>query len=669
MKKVGYTAPWLWAPILGLIFQSEAAARGVSPYLPLNLEPEIERKIERVLILGDQPVMSRPIAAATVLSALPKACKVDALLCHQVQRYLARYMHGSGLTHASAGAAATHGADTTLPNSYGMESKSSWNASASAYWQPSDYILAEAGAVAYEGRTNFTGSMLSLGTSRAQLDIGFRPHWLSPMSDSSMLMSTEAPTMPSITLSNYEPFTRLGLRYELFAERMSRSDRIRIEETDGSLVDKTGYPRLVGVHLSMEPMSGWAFSVNRLLQYGGAGRPSSLKDLFDAFFNPSKYDNTGKNLAFNNQFGNEEASVTSSLLFPGRVPFAIYAEYAGEDTSRGKSYLLGNAALSVGIHLPRLWERFDLTVEATEWQDQWYTHSVYLDGMTNYGYVTGNWFGDQRTFGDNAGGHSQMVQLGYEPTFGGSLALRYRRALNAWYTLGHYKTFQEFSVEYSRPWHGVTIGGEIDAGHDAFGASFSRLAGFVRYDDVHANLGTAMLDTMSDDSNGDPITVKGGELFVEAGVNRYKREVDLVEETLRTTDPSKETAHFAIGARRAASEHNDLGTRIEYDNIAGHSLIGIRLVDWRYRLDMPLAFGAYLGTARYNLATPAYGFYYGVGVQWRNVLPGWDIGADLRYDDSIARDRLLPGEPVSPTNRPDSFYDVTSIILSISRHF
>jgi len=39
----------------------------------------IEHQIERVLILAGKPVMSRPIAAATVLDALPKACKIDPL--------------------------------------------------------------------------------------------------------------------------------------------------------------------------------------------------------------------------------------------------------------------------------------------------------------------------------------------------------------------------------------------------------------------------------------------------------------------------------------------------------------------------------------------------------------------------------------------------------------
>ena len=103
--------------------------RGVTPYLPLNLEPEIEAQIERVLILAGKPVMRRPIAAATVLEALPKACAVDARLCDQVGRYLSRYMHKSDLTHASVEVASAHGADDPLPNRYGEPNRSEWDAS------------------------------------------------------------------------------------------------------------------------------------------------------------------------------------------------------------------------------------------------------------------------------------------------------------------------------------------------------------------------------------------------------------------------------------------------------------------------------------------------------------------------------------------------------------
>src|SRR5580698_9279135 len=176
MRKVGRAAAGLL-----LIVQAQAFAGGVTPYLPLNLEPEIESQIERVLILADQPVMTRPIAAATVLKALPKACKIDLALCQRVQRYLARYTHTSGITHGSLEGAVSSGkgANTVDPDRYGMREDSHWEASGQAYLQPSDYVLLDAGVVAYEGHTSFNGSMISLGFSFAQLDIGFRPHWFS----------------------------------------------------------------------------------------------------------------------------------------------------------------------------------------------------------------------------------------------------------------------------------------------------------------------------------------------------------------------------------------------------------------------------------------------------------------------------------------------------------
>ncbi len=647
--------------VLSLVTGNAAHALGVSPYLPLNLEPEIESQIERVLILGDKPVMTRPIAAATVLQALPKACTIDAELCRHVAGYLARFTHDNGITHASVELATATGADTTVPDRYGLPDRSSWEISAQAYVQPSDYILIGVGGEAYDGRENPTGTMLSVGFSWAQLDIGYRPHWLSPMSDSSMLISTEAPTMPSVTLSNYELLTRLGLQYEFFAARMSESEHI---EFQGGYT--TGNPRLAGAHLSMEPVSGWSFGVNRLMQYGGGARGrTGIRDLFDAFFNPSGYDNVASG-TIDNQFGNQVASVTSSFLFPGRTPFAVYAEYAGEDTSRGRNYLLGNTALSVGIHFPRIWRNFDLTVEASEWQNAWYVHEIYQDGLTNKGLVIGSWFGDQRIFNDDVGGQSGMIRLGWQPPFGGLLQIRYRTLKNQTYGAYDYKRASDLTVDYSHPWRSYTLGAEINTGKDVFGASFSRLAGFLRFNDDGAGFGAALADRISGgyDPGG-----KSGDIFVDAGVSAYTVRTDLADEATRTTGPHKTAAHFALGARRAVTERGDLGTRVEFERLGGHSLIGVRLVDYRYRFNNPLALGFFLGAARYALATPAYGFYYGIGAQWRDVLPKWDLGLEYRYADSIARDHLLPSDPPNVGSRNDSFYDVMSTTLTVSRRF
>jgi len=52
--------------------------------------------------------------------------------------------------------------------------------------------------------------------------------------------------------------------------------------------------------------------------------------------------------------GNQQASYVSRFIFPGKTPFAVYFQYAGEDTSNGGSYLLGSASLTAGIDIPRL---------------------------------------------------------------------------------------------------------------------------------------------------------------------------------------------------------------------------------------------------------------------------------------------------------------------------
>src|SRR2546421_2842295 len=254
--------------LLGLLaaLQPHAYARGVTPYLPLNLDPEVEREVERVLILGGKPVMTRPIPAAVVLDALPKACEVDAVLCGRVRRALKQYMQDTAVEFTSVAGAITNGAKTVMPNQLGETAQSPFQVAGAAYIQPSAYALVNVGGVAYQGRERATGSLISLGFDWAQLDLGYRDHWWSPMTDSAMLISTQAPTMPSITVSNYDPLTRLGLQYEVFAARMSYSDKIEL--TNGNLT--RGYPKFAGLHLGIEPgNSGWSLAANRIIVFGG----------------------------------------------------------------------------------------------------------------------------------------------------------------------------------------------------------------------------------------------------------------------------------------------------------------------------------------------------------------------------------------------------------------
>ncbi|MGH8276959.1 MAG: hypothetical protein ACRETH_09720, partial [Steroidobacteraceae bacterium] len=275
-------APLCMACALGAAVRADP----LSAYLPLNLEPEMERQVERVLILADEPILKRPFPVELVKAALPEACRKDAALCARVRRYLERYSHDYALTHASATASANHGAHSVVPNERGLLTNDDWELSAQAYVQPSDFLLASVGAIAYAGRTQATGTMLSAGFSWAQLDVGYRDHWLSPMTDTgSMLLSTESPTTPTVTLSNWEPLTRLGIQYEFTLGRLSQTGTDSGRSLAGNNilyqgVASRGDPRLFSVQVSIEPFAGWSLGVNRNLEYGGGSSlPSSVRFL------------------------------------------------------------------------------------------------------------------------------------------------------------------------------------------------------------------------------------------------------------------------------------------------------------------------------------------------------------------------------------------------------
>lgn len=630
---------------------SDALARGVSPYLPVGLAPEVERSIERVLILADKPVLARPIAVATVLDALPKACEVDANLCEEVRRYLEAYQRGMALTHASADGAFTRESLKTIPNRHGLTADSPWQASVAGYFKPSDYAILNVGGVASDGTAEATGSFLSVGFEYAQLDVGYRDHWFSPLTDSSMLISSHAPTMPSATLSNYTPLTGWGIRYEAFVAEMSHSARI-VDE--GTLT--AGNPLLAALHVSIEPVSGWSLGLNRLMQYGGGSRGgASFGDVLEAFFNPDEVDNVDADTT--EQFGNQVASFTSRFLFPGTTPFAVYFEYAGEDTSNSESFRLGNAALSAGIHFPSLWRHLDLRYEASEWQNGWYVHGIYLDGLANEGHVIGHWAGDDREFNDGVGGQSHMLQLGWQSASGALTELRYRTLANEDYSTVDYERAHDVTLGYSWPWRPFFVGAELQFGRDVFGEDFGRLSGFLRY----APRAPRSASELSPASRSDE---RKGEVFVDAGLNAGRVRQDILDSSDKTTTDLEVSPHIGLGVRRTVAANHDLGARIELDEFDGEPLLAVRALDYRYRFANAFALTGFLGAARYDLATPAYGYYGGIGAQWRNFANRWDLSLDLRYGDKLARDRLLPGEPQTPRN--DSFFDIVSATVYLS---
>ncbi|MDE2449882.1 MAG: hypothetical protein KGO22_12985, partial [Gammaproteobacteria bacterium] len=485
---------------------------------------------------------------------------------------------------------------------------------------------------------------------------------------------------PSITLSNYRPLTRLGLQYEVFIAQMSESDRIVLPITGNTEVFTRGHPKMGGFRVGIEPVSGWALSAQRVIIWGGgAAGGQSFSDILRGMFRPGQAQTTGFG-ASNTAIGKQEAALTSRFIFPGRVPFSVYFEYAGNDTLSGHSPLVGKADLSAGIDFPHIGP-FSLTYEFDSWSPTWYVHGAgpaqtgYLDGITNYGDSTGNWFGDQRvaatpnTLADEVGGRSSMLRIGWDPSFGGLMQLQLRALANENGTLFNtysYKNEYLGSLSYSYPWKGYSVGAEVDAGRDVFGARYTRVEGYLR--DGDALLGGG--DDAETAAFAGP-RPEGDELYVSAGADYYRTLINLNLTaypryyTKYTTGP-----YIALGARRRVSTHQDLGVAVEADDISGRTLLSVRMLDYRYRFEWPLAFNAFVGASRYPEGTPAYGVYAGGGLQWRNVLPGWDVGVDYRTVLYAERERDLPTDPQPlGTAKPDSLTSIYSWTLYISRKF
>ncbi|HEX6996375.1 MAG TPA: hypothetical protein VF339_19750, partial [Gammaproteobacteria bacterium] len=134
------------------------------------------------------------------------------------------------------------------------------------------------------------------------------------------------------------------------------------------------------------------------------------------------------------------------------------------------------------------------------------------------------------------------------------------------------------------------------------------------------------------------------DVFVDVGAqsSRVEAKIALQDEKVDTTESG---LHVGVGASRAFGERSEIGVRLELDNLGSDLLIGIRALDYRRHISDRIAIGGFIGAARLDLATPAYGYYLGGGVYFKELVSTWDLGIDLRFGDKVARDNVLPTDP------------------------
>ena len=156
------------------------------------------------------------------------------------------------------------------------------------------------------------------------------------------------------------------------------------------------------------------------------------------------------------------------------------------------------------------------------------------------------------------------------------------------------------------------------------------------------------------------------EPFVDLGLNLSRLGAKIASQQTRITTNTT-GVHLGVGVRRELPKGGNIGVRLEIDDVDSNVLLAIRALDYRFNLSQRLAINAFAGAARLNLATPAYGYYFGGGVQFKELRPKWDLSIDLRYGDKIARDNLLPTDPQGGS--PDNFYDLTGVSVYLSWRF
>lgn len=454
------------------------SARGVSPYLPLNISPEAERQVERLMALSGTPILTRPIPLVQVQEALKHYCTQPSTVCRQVRNYLSRYRDTDGFTYANLELNLKSDEAAPLANERGQASDNAVAGNAQLFLRLSEYWYSYLGGERREDGESMEGTFTSVGVDWMQLDVGYRPHWFSPMQHSAMLWSTNAETTPSLTLSSPAMIGSIGFRYELFATKLSKSENIAFQGRTTS-----GDPCAIGMHLSINPIKHVAFGVNRAMMYGGGerGKCHEPKDLFKAFFDPSSADNAGDNLSKDDEFGNQIASFTSRINVTGHIPFSLYFEYAGEDTSVNKFYRLGNAALQGGIYFPSIGDDIDLTYEYSEWQNGWYVHHIYRDGTVSGGNIVGHAAVDQRVKGDGAGGRSSVLGVNWQHATDRLLYAQVLTIQQASYSSVDYEQAYELLSRYSIAERDYIWGFEGRTGKTVFDDQYYQVGVFTRW--------------------------------------------------------------------------------------------------------------------------------------------------------------------------------------------
>ncbi|ATG59242.1 MULTISPECIES: capsule assembly Wzi family protein [Pseudoalteromonas] len=470
--------------LIGIMFSSQVLASGVSPYLPLKQNPQLEQLVEKLLVVGENAhMMSKPYKTSEVLRVLKSVEHSYPSLYQKLFNELALYKQTDAMTYAKA-TVAYGNEPKSIPNQRGQKVDTYLKLEAGGFANFGKHFGVSVAGIANEDNLIPTQSFFYFGYEYAQVDIGYREHWYSPFYDSAMIISTNAKTLPSISISNVKPITDFDIRYDLFYMKMKTDPAINSGKELGLKVP--GKPHLAGVHLSFSPFDGLTLGANRLLQFGGGDRSVGLKDFAKAFFLPGGNDNV--NAEETQKFGPnyEVGDQLASLSFDYKAawfnqPFSFYGDVGLEDTLGGTR----NNSYNFGLYLPYLSENNSLRLENSRWQTEWYWSKLYSQGNTIDKQALGHWGGEQRYFQHYPSAESQSINWVWQYSSSQNIDTTFRRIETEMDSngkigeaAGPYSIGFELETRYTQQLKNGYWGIELYTGKTVFDDSFFRLGAF-----------------------------------------------------------------------------------------------------------------------------------------------------------------------------------------------
>ncbi len=450
---------------------------GVSPYLPINVTPILENEVERLVSVSGMSNLTRPYSLARIFENMEKIKDSHPKLYHRLTKALAPYTKARSVTQLSASAKYSND-HHAAPNQRGNFTDTQLNVSFRSQLKVADWLGVFIGGEAtqykdddLDSEIQATGSIVAIGTDWAQLDIGYKDIWLSPFKGSAQLLSTNAQTLLSVSLSNNLQLDTFGIKwnYSVFLAQLSRQ-LVQFQPGEFSDEDK---PLLAGFHIDFNVTDWWSIGATRTFQFAGGQRPRSLRTLADAFIDPRGADNDA---AVDEESGNQIASITSQIDFDGSIPFSFVVELAGEDTSNAKPYELGNTALTAGLYFPYLFnDSVSFTYEYSSFQDQWYANNVYQEGYVNEGFVLGNSaFQAQREQLTATPGSAHFIQSFLQLKNDAIISTVIRFSEFDSTSTVQYTDAWELELDYTTSWYGHTVTKGIYVGKDPLGETFTQ---------------------------------------------------------------------------------------------------------------------------------------------------------------------------------------------------